>query len=60
MSLVDIVLGHSIFNHLGLLVEFAGPDPLVHNAVHTLAFNFSVVADGILVRRELNKMNILY
>ena len=60
MSLVDIVLGDSIFDHLGLLVEFASPDPLVHNAVHTLAFHFPVVADGILVRRELNKINILY
>ena len=55
MSLVDIVLSNSIFDHLGILVEFASPDPLVYNAVHTLALHLAIVADRILVRRELNR-----
>ena len=55
MSLVDIVLGDSIFDHLGLLVEFASPQPLVYNTVHTIALHLAIVADRVFVRRELNK-----
>ena len=59
MSLVDIVLSDPILDHLWPLVELASPDPLVHNTINTLAFYLPIVADGILVRRELNTRSII-